>query len=128
MADILVVEDDEEIAGLLELVLMDAGYHVRLAGNGVLGLKRLSEALPDLVDMDVEMPVLGGPRMAERMFLENCGTENVPVVIVSGVHNLPEVAVNVGTPYYVSKPFLPDRLVKTVQKAIEEHRIPRPSL
>jgi hypothetical protein len=46
--------------------------------------------------------------MAARMFVENLGRENIPIVIVSGSEGLPATAASVGTPYYLPKPFALD--------------------
>lgn len=127
MADVLVVEDDEDIAMLLEGLISDFGHEVRTARNGELGLACLAERLPDLVIMDVEMPLLAGPDMAERMFVHNLGRENIPIVIASASPALAEIAARVGTPYFVAKPFSVDELGHLVARALQEQVIPRPN-
>ncbi|MBS2026983.1 MAG: response regulator [Deltaproteobacteria bacterium] len=126
MADILLVEDDPDIAELVQIFLEGAGHHVRLARNGREGLERLEERLPDVVVMDVEMPVLTGPQMVERMFVENMGRDNIPVVVVSAAMGLSAVAKRIGTPYHLSKPFSPEALLGLVDQALGERRIPQP--
>jgi CheY-like chemotaxis protein len=66
-ADLLVVEDDRDAAEALAEVLRDAGHRVRLALDGEEGLGLLEEVPPDVVLLDVEMPVLTGPEMAASM-------------------------------------------------------------
>jgi DNA-binding response OmpR family regulator len=126
MADLLVVEDDEDISTLVEILFTERGHVVRIASNGEEGLQRLSERLPDLVVMDVEMPLVSGPTMAARMFVENLGRENLPIVIVSGSDELRATAREVGTPYYLPKPFAPRKLVELVDRALRERTLPRP--
>jgi DNA-binding NtrC family response regulator len=125
-ADILVVDDDAELAGLVELVLLDAGHTVRLATNGIEGLVCLTEKVPDLVITDVDMPLLNGAEMAERMFVENLGKENVPVVVVSAGDGVATVASKVGTPYYLAKPWTLERFLALINRALRERALPRP--
>lgn len=127
-ADLLVVEDDEELVGLFELFLTERGYTVRTARDGEEGMARLIERLPDLVIMDVEMPILDGPGMADRMFIENLGRENIPIALVSGAEELPAIAARVGTPYYLAKPFAPAAYLDLIERALRERVLPRPPL
>ena len=127
MAKLLVVEDDADLASLIEMFLTAGGHDVRVAHDGEEDLKLLhAEMLPDTIIMDVEMPVLDGPGMAYRMFVEDAGKEKIPLVIVSGAPRLGDIAERVGTPYVLSKPFDPVDLVGIVNKALSERRPPRP--
>jgi CheY-like chemotaxis protein len=126
MADLVVVDDTVEITELLDALLRGEGHQVRTAGDGAEGMKVLAERLPDLVIMDVEMPVLDGPGMAYRMLVEDCGRESVPIVMVSGAANLPRIARRVGTRYLLAKPFEPEALLAVVARALAERSPPTP--
>lgn len=126
MADLLLVEDDDDVAGLVEIFLAREGHRVRRACNGERALALLDERLPDLVVLDVEMPVLDGPSMVTRMLVEDAGRERIPVLLVSGVVDLPRVAQRVGTPYALAKPFAPTALLALASKALHERRPPTP--
>lgn len=126
MADLLIVDDNEEIASLLEIIMADAGHSVRTAYNGAEGLHALEERLPDLVVMDVEMPVLDGPGMIYRMLVEDCGKECLPVVLVSGASDLGQIGRRVGTPYVLAKPFDPLALIDLTARALRERLPPTP--
>jgi DNA-binding NtrC family response regulator len=126
VANVLIVDDDEDVAWLLEQLLLLDGHTVRMARNGEEGLAALKERTPDLVVLDVEMPVLDGPGLAYRMFVHNCGLENLPIVLLSGVFDLPEVAARVGTPYFRSKPFDPKEMKQLIRCALTERALPRP--
>ena len=82
--------------------------------------------MPDLVVLDVEMPVLDGPGMVTRMLVEDAGRERIPVVLVSGVVELSSVAERVGTPYALAKPFDPTALLALASQALRERRPPAP--
>ena len=108
MADVVVVEDDSAFAEAVADVLASEGHTVRIAQDGDDGLKLLAQRVPDLIVLDVEMPVLTGPEMALRMFLDDCGQEEIPILLLSGVKDLGAVAARVGTPYFLGKPFAVD--------------------
>lgn len=126
MADILLVEDDDDVALLMEAFLEDDGHSVRVAHDGEEGLARLRDKLPDLVLLDVEMPVMGGPGMAAEMIAENAGKERIPLLMISGTVGLSAIAAMVGTPYFLAKPFLPNELMALVGRALRERRPPSP--
>src|SRR5262249_34924030 len=104
MSRLLVVEDDPDVAELLGEVLRAHGHEVRLAENGMDGLDAVALSRPDAVLLDVEMPVLDGPGMALRLFIRDCGDEEIPIVLLSGIASLDQVARRVGTPYFLPKP------------------------
>src|SRR5262245_19991897 len=102
MADVLIVDDNADLRELLAIILESAGHQVRRAGNGREGLDLVRERPPDITLLDVEMPVLNGPEMAYGLFLRNQGDEKIPIVLVSGIVGLSEVARVVGTPYFLA--------------------------
>ena len=125
-ADILVVDDDDDLAGVIADVLALQGHRVRRGNSGYEGLRLLHERIPDLVILDVEMPHLTGPEMAYRMFLHDAGLENVPVVLVSGALGLTEIAERAGIPYVLAKPFDLPVFLALVERALSERRPPAP--
>jgi CheY-like chemotaxis protein len=128
MAEILIVDDSSDIRSLLGAIVEMAGHNVREASDGRKGLQEVSEHAPDLVLLDVEMPVLNGPEMAYQLFLRNCGDEKIPVILQSGIVGLLEIADMVGTPYFLQKPYTPEALLDMVDRALKEHIAPRPKL
>lgn len=125
MANVLIVDDDADAADALAEIMRGEGHEVRVGFDGAEGLRLIEERRPDLVLLDVEMPVLDGPGMAYQMFVHNCGMENIPVVLVSGVAELAIVAARVGTPYFLGKPFRYERLLEMVERALRERTPPR---
>jgi CheY-like chemotaxis protein len=75
---ILVVDDDAEGRATIQEALEDEGYEVWTADNGKEALQRLRSGRPDLVFLDLLMPVMDG-----WQFLEAVGAEEIPVVVVS---------------------------------------------
>ena len=77
---ILVVEDDEEIAQVLQRSLRMEGYEVKLAADGVRGLEEAHAFLPDLIVLDLGLPRLDGVDVAKR--LREDGDE-VPILMLT---------------------------------------------
>lgn len=100
---VLVVEDDQDLSGLLDLVLADAGYHVRLAGDGRAALARVQEEMPRVILLDMRMPVMNGWEFA-REFRARFGRA-CPVVVVTAAENARLRAEEIGADGWLSKPF-----------------------
>jgi DNA-binding NtrC family response regulator len=125
MADLVVVDDDEDVSEVVEQMLSLDGHDVRVGKNGVEGLQLLSARLPDAVLIDVEMPELDGPSMVVEMVRKDRGMESVPIVLMSGAAHLEALADRIGTPYVARKPCDLDVLLAIVHRAVTEHRPPR---
>jgi DNA-binding NtrC family response regulator len=125
MADILIVDDDPDAAAALADVMEFEGHATRVAYDGEHGLRSARERTPDLVLVDIEMPILDGPGMARRMLLYDRGLEQVPVALVSGAPEIRSFAARVGTPYFLPKPYTFDQLVEVVGRALAERTPPR---
>jgi DNA-binding NtrC family response regulator len=128
MANLLVVDDDLDMAECCADVLRAEGHGVRIACHGAEGLAMVAAEHPDLILLDVEMPVLNGPDMAYGMFLHDVGQEQIPIVLTSGVLDLRTVADQVGTPYFLGKPFSVEQLLTVVARALVEQTAPRPRI
>lgn len=124
MAYVLIIDDDIDSAEVLADIMQAAGHEVRIGYNGQEGLELAAQRKPDLALLDVEMPLLGGPELAYQMLLHNMGLEHVPVVFLSGVANLREVAAAVGTPYFLSKPYTYAQVVALTARALAERIAP----
>src|SRR5580700_3544385 len=104
MANILIVDDNQEIVEASTLLLESAGHRIKTGFNGEEGLRSLvSGPLPDCILLDVEMPVLSGPQMAQRLLLRGAGEEKIPILLVSGRCDLSDVAGRMVTPYFLAK-------------------------
>jgi len=125
MADLLVVEDDPDAAEALGEILRVNGHDVRIAFNGEQGLRMLEERAPEAALLDIEMPILDGPGMVATMFVRDAGLERVPIVLLSGVQDLPAVAAQVGTPYFLCKPYTFETLRRMLARVLVERTPPR---
>lgn len=82
MPHILVVEDERSLAKLYSNLLERAGYEVSLAFNGVEGLRAMRKRLPQLVLLDIKMPVMDGFTMMEEVKQDPL-LRDVPIVILT---------------------------------------------
>jgi DNA-binding response OmpR family regulator len=101
---ILLVEDDDDIADLLELHLTDEGYRVDAIGNGDEGLERALECSYDLVVLDIMLPGIDGFDICRRLRQEKCHT---PILMVTAkTEEVDKVlGLELGADDYVTKPF-----------------------
>ena len=109
---ILVVDDDEDFRAGLRIALEMKGYHVEEASNGEEALPMLSAKPPLLVLLDLQMPVMNGREMLQRM-RSTSELKEIPVVIISGFGFEWEAEL-MGAQGYVGKPFEPKELEKTI--------------
>jgi CheY-like chemotaxis protein len=121
---VLIIDDDIDSAEVLGQIMGGLGHEVRTAYNGQDGLRLANERMPDIVLLDVEMPLLDGPGMAYEMLLHDMGLEHVPIVFLSGSPELRQIAERVGTPYFLAKPYGYKSLVSLVGRALSERIAP----
>ena len=118
MPEILVVEDDEAIRGLVSEVLRDDGYEVGEASNGAEALAYVDQPKPDLIVLDLMMPVMDGWAFVEECRLKPSCSE-VPIVVTSASHDLPRTAERLrsyGVRTCLAKPFDVDGLLALVER------------
>jgi DNA-binding response OmpR family regulator len=120
---ILVVEDDEEIAQVLQRSLRLEGYEVKLAGDGVQGLEEAHAFLPDLIVLDLGLPRLDGVDVAKRL---REGGDEVPILILTARDALESrvEGLDVGADDYLVKPFERQELLARM-RALLRRRPPR---
>jgi len=102
MKEILIVDDDLDIAESLQLLLEVLGYKVTLALDAYEGLRKIAEHRPDLIVTDIMLPELSGPEMIERL-PEGNGHRRPPVIMMSATPG-EDVALRYGASY-IGKPF-----------------------
>ncbi len=120
MPRILVVDDSDVIRSLIVLNLQLEGYDVVEARNGAECLDMVGSAQPDLVTLDVAMPVLDGFATAARLRADPA-TAGIRIVMVSARAQGSDLArgEEVGVDAYVTKPFDPEHLIETIRSLTE---------
>jgi len=115
---ILVVDDDAMNLRMAEFILEREGYIVCKAESGMECLNYLKDNIPDLILLDIEMPVMNGIKTLE-IIKENPQLATIPVMFLTAAADVGTVveAKNLGVVDYIKKPFLPEELTKRVKAA-----------
>ncbi len=111
---ILVVEDDKFIQKLMLLLLGDEGYDVKLASNGLEALDLLSACQPDLIFLDVAMPIMDGETFLS-IYREHFDT-STPIILLSATVNFRLTGQWTGISAFLAKPFDIETLLACVTK------------
>ena len=108
---ILIVEDDSELAKIMQLELSHEGFSTKLAGDGRTALEKISESKPDLVLLDVMLPRLSGLEILRKV--RNELKSDLPVILVTARgETIDKVdGLNSGADDYISKPFKIEELL-----------------
>lgn len=112
---ILVVDDEREIVAFVVDLLLEEGYNVRTAYDGASALLAIRADPPDLVLLDVTMPVMPGDEVLRE--LRQSGFTKLPVIIATAGLR-PEQYLQVGATAILAKPFAIDQLLATVSRYV----------
>lgn len=118
MATVLIVDDSRTSRKILKGILENAGYEVvGEATNGQEGYERYVELMPDIVTMDITMPVLDGIEALKKIKNEYPEAK-VVMVTAAGQKTKMVEAVQNGANEFVSKPFEPEQLKMIIDKVM----------
>jgi CheY-like chemotaxis protein len=113
---ILVVDDDEAIRDLMRLVLADEGYKVVEAENGAKALSVLKGATPDLILLDMRMPVMDGWAFAAAYAGEP--GPKAPIVVFTAARDAEARSTEISADAYLGKPFVLDDLIAKIDRLV----------
>jgi len=118
-AHILVVDDDADIRGLVEMTLTKAGYDVTTAAHGSAALATIDRRLPDLIVLDVSMPGMSGIDVCTALRAGD-RTMHVPVIMLTARRHVQfeSQGMMAGADVYMVKPFSPKALVARVENLL----------
>jgi DNA-binding response OmpR family regulator len=119
-ASLLVVEDDPDLLALLELFLSEAGHAVRIAPDGRAALERVAERMPDLILLDMRLPVMNGWEFA-RAFAQRHGRA-APIIVLTAAENAQLRAAEIGADGWLAKPFDLDAVLSLVDRILAGRR------
>lgn len=114
---VLVVDDEPDIRATVSAMLEIEGYAVEMASNGADALAAVETDVPDLILLDMRMPVLDGWGFASE--LRRRGHE-VPIVVMTAARDAARWAAEIAAAAFVSKPFRYDDLIGAVERARPE--------
>jgi AmiR/NasT family two-component response regulator len=115
-ARIFVVDDDKLVLATLKKGLISYGYDVEAFSDPNLALEAYRQSQPDLALLDVRMPGMTGPELAQEMLKVNF----VPIIMLSAYddRDIVKEAVELGISGYLVKPIMPNQLVPTIEAAL----------
>ena len=113
--DILVVDDDPYLCEIMTDVLEAEGHRIRLASNGMQALERIRERKPQLVLLDLMMPVMNGWEVAAAM-RANPDWADIPIILITAAHGSDaQKQQETGARAVIKKPFDIDELGRVVE-------------
>jgi CheY-like chemotaxis protein len=115
---ILIVEDDPDSRAMLAAMLSLHGYSATLAANGAEGLAHARQSPPCLILLDLMMPVMDGPSFRAEQ-LADPALAAIPVMVISGRHNAPTMARELGAIGVMAKPIAMNALLDVVRQHCE---------
>jgi two-component system, OmpR family, KDP operon response regulator KdpE len=120
--NILVVDDEAQIARVLKTTLSAQGYGIRTAADGRLALQEMKSWSPDLVITDLRMPNMDGLELCRRIRTES----RIPIIVLSvkGEETIKVQALDAGADDYITKPFNINELLARVRAALRRASIP----
>ena len=106
MCKILIADDEPDMRALLADLLMEAGHEVTEAENGQVAVQQVQNEMPDLVLLDVLMPMMNGIQVLQRL-RDDPATKALPVILLTAFSLSDEEADILDTPntYHVTKPW-----------------------
>jgi len=112
---VLVVEDDEDLRSLIRSTLADAGYVAVEAADGAAALAACAERDPDVILLDLALPLLGGQAFADAY---RRGLGRAKIIVTSGATRGGEESARMRAAVFLSKPYGLDELVGAVERVL----------
>jgi len=114
--DILIVEDEQEIAQLVKLFLEKEGFHCRVCGNGLIALAEVERQPPDLIVLDWMLPGLDGLEVCARVRRQAGPKDPFILMLTAKGEEMDRIiGLSTGADDYLVKPFSPKELVVRVR-------------
>ncbi|WP_166635867.1 response regulator transcription factor [Idiomarina aquatica] len=117
---ILVVEDDTVLRELLEYLLQREGYQVASCADGAQAQERLQQQLPDLVLLDLQLPIVSGNELIAWL-RANSDSAALPILVLTSLQDEDDIAaaLDAGADDYMVKPFQPKELQARLRKLLK---------
>jgi DNA-binding response OmpR family regulator len=124
MPHILIIDDTNDHRDNLSEILLLKNYSVTTAENGVLGIKKALQELPDLIVCDVRMPIMDGFSVLNSI-RNNQQTANIPFVFLTALAEKNEIAkgLEMGADDFITKPFDISYLLGVVERQLLKSRV-----
>ena len=120
--DILVVEDDRNISDLIHMYLIKEGFDVRTVGDGAKAIEEFQKKIPDLILLDIMLPVLDGWSVLSRIR----EASKVPIIVLTAKSEVFDriQGLEMGADDYIVKPFEMKELIARINAVLRRTEIP----
>ena len=115
---IMICDDDQGILDVVEMMLEIEGYTVFKESNSSNLMNEIKRTSPDLLLMDLWMPVLSGDQVLKAIRTTR-QFEDLPVIILSASVDGSQIATNAGANGFIAKPFNMDDMIRTINDLIQ---------
>ncbi len=121
---VLIIDDEPDMLNLTSQRLEYAGYRVLAATDGLEGLRLARSYHPDVILLDIMMPVMDGYQVL-RLLKSDTATEEIPVVMLTakGDELDMRISIDLGSAYHLVKPFQSRELLEEVKLAVQRHTV-----
>lgn len=115
---VLVVDDDQDILSIVSLILEEEGFKVETAADGREGLEAVEQGMPDLILLDMKMPIMNCWEFAREFHARY--DNKVPIVVLTAAEDAKKRAEEIGAVGWIGKPFDLDHVVRVVERNVEK--------
>lgn len=117
--EVLLIDDDPDISSSVKIALQLEGYRVAVASSGIQGVEMAAMSPPDVIVLDVEMPVMGGPDTL-RELRRNANLDNTIVIFLTGKVDMEamEHTFEGNAQGYLLKPFSTIQLLNKIEEVM----------
>lgn len=116
---VLVVEDDKGLQKYLKELLLDNGYSVHGASDGLIALEVIKKIQPDLVVLDLGLPNMRGEAVCSEIKKKY---PQIPILVLTAKDTIADIVqgLNLGADDYMTKPFIADELIARIKARLRE--------
>ncbi len=122
---LLVIDDELDLLEVIKFRLESDGYEVFAASDGMTGIKRAEENMPDLIVLDIMMPGLNGFEVLRKLRDKDSPVKDVPVVMLScstEEQRAEKISRDLGAEAYIIKPYRHEEMMYIIERLIADKK------
>lgn len=115
---VLVCDDDLGVTEVIQIILEENGYDVKIMQNGKGIEKKVLDYKPDIILLDIWMPGIGGKEIT-KLIKQSPTINHIPIIIASALNDASKISEEIGAQGYLPKPFELNHLLELIKKHTE---------